>query len=263
MRVADFVVESQECVDDAGPVAAVDCGTNSTRLIVVARRRRGARARDAHHAPGRGRGRHPAACRRRPSSARSSVLRASTAGCHGRPRASAGPGSWPRRPRGTPTTPGSSWPAVAAITGVRPEVLSGDEEGTAVLRRRHGTPAAGDGRRGTGARRRHRRRVDRARRRAGAAARRLAVDAVAIRSLDIGCVRVSERFLRGDPPRRGDLARGACLGEGAGRRRHGRTPAARTRTACSSAWPARCPRWPAWSLGLTRLRPGPRPPRRA
>ena len=33
---ADFVMESEAVREDAGPVAAVDCGTNSTRLIVMA-----------------------------------------------------------------------------------------------------------------------------------------------------------------------------------------------------------------------------------
>ena len=61
--------------------------------------------------------------------------------------------------------------------------------------RRHGRPAAARRR----ARRRHRRRLDRARARDGG-------DVASSTSLDVGCVRITERFLGSDPPSRPELA---------------------------------------------------------
>ena len=51
-------LEERRCMDAVGARRRLDCGTNSTRLLVRRRRRNGARAADAHHPPGRGRRRH-------------------------------------------------------------------------------------------------------------------------------------------------------------------------------------------------------------
>ncbi len=203
VRGADFLMESEVMrQDDAGPVAAVDCGTNSTRLIVVARdgtvlerEMRITRLGEGVDAAG---SLAPEAIERTlevlrryraamDAHAVSLVRVAATSAVRDADNA------------------GEFMARVAEITGVRPEVLSGDEEGrlsfagaTADL-----PPALvgagpvlvadiGGGSTELAVGR--------------PSPRRPAVDAVAIRSLDIGCVRVSERWLRGDPPSGGDLA---------------------------------------------------------
>ena len=95
--------------------------------------------------------------------------------------------------------PGCSWRACAPGWGSSPRSSSGDEEARALLRRRGPQPAH-DARR-AGARRGHRRRVDGAR----AAATDAGVRTAAV-SLDIGSVRLHERHLRSDPPTPDEVA---------------------------------------------------------
>ncbi len=198
----EFVVESGAVTGQSETVAAVDCGTNSTRLIVMAAGgevldrqmciTRLGEGVDATHrlsqaaidrtlsVLGDYRGSmtdHAVACTR--VVATSAVRDARNAD--------------------------EFMAAAAAITGVRPEVLSGEEEGrlsflgaTAHLPTDQAGPSpvlvvdigGGStelvvGRPGP----------------AGTASE------VAVRSLDIGCVRVSERFLRHDPPHRDEMDR--------------------------------------------------------
>ena len=62
-------------------------------------------------------------------------------------------------------------------------------------------------------------------------------------SMDVGCVRLTERHLRDDPPDAGPGRRGG--GGRPGRARRGPGPTCRSSgRAPSSAWPARSPRWP-------------------
>ena len=79
--------------------------------------------------------------------------------------------------------------------GFTTRLLSGDGGGGDDDPRRHGRPAAARRR----ARRGHRRRLDRAR---GGADGEVA----SATSLDVGCVRITERFLGSDPPSRPELA---------------------------------------------------------
>ena len=85
--------------------------------------------------------------------------------------------------------------AAEAVVGVRPELLSRRRGGPAVVRRRHRRARPG---RGPVPGRRHRRRLDRVRRRH----RPTPEGAV---SIDMGCVRLTEKYLHHDPPH----ARGA------------------------------------------------------
>ncbi len=195
---ADFVMESEVMPeDDAGPVAAMDCGTNSTRLIVVARdgtvlerEMRITRLGEGVDAAG---SLAPAAIERTLE-----VLRryraAMDAHAVGRLRVAA------TSAVRDADNAAEFMARVAEITGVRPEVLSGDEEGKLSFAgaTAHLPPAlvgagpvlvadigGGSTELGVG---------------------RPSVGPVVIRSLDLGCVRVSERWLRGDPPSAGDLA---------------------------------------------------------
>ena len=73
-------------------------------------------------------------------------------------------------------------------------------------------------------------------------------------SLDMGCVRLTERHLRHDPPSRGRAGRGHRLGHrgraGPGARWSPRLGHLASRGAASSAWPGRCRPWPSLDQGL-------------
>jgi exopolyphosphatase/guanosine-5'-triphosphate,3'-diphosphate pyrophosphatase len=191
----------RDAAGDDGPVAAVDCGTNSTRLLVVdgarttlAREMRITRLGEGVDATGSLA--HDAIDRTL------SVLRdyRETMDRCGVSRARVVATSAARDAENAD----AFMSPTAAIMGVRPEVLSGDEEGrlsfagaTANLTAEQvdagpvlvvdiggGSTEFSVGHPGA----------------ASASAE------VSTRSLDIGCVRVTERFLRHDPPRRGELA---------------------------------------------------------
>ena len=201
VRDDDFVMESEAVKDDPGPVAAVDCGTNSTRLIVMARDgtvlERQMRITRLGQGVDASRSLGPAAIERTLA-----VLREYRGAMDAR-------GAHRVRIAATSAVRDAANAEVfmtgaAEIVGVRPEVLSGEEEGTlsfagATARLPSGMVGAGPVLV-----------VD-----IGGGSTELAVGrpssgtpgaAVAIRSLDIGCVRVSERWLRDDPPSAEELA---------------------------------------------------------
>ncbi len=204
VHVADFVVESERVDERRGPVAAVDCGTNSTRLIVMApddtvlaREMRITRLGEGVDATGR---LSPAAIDRTLA-----VLRdyRDTLDLLAVARVRVVATSAARDARNAQ----EFMTAAAEITGVLPEILSGEEEGrlsfagatahlppdlagsglVLVVDIGGGSTELVVGQSGSAA--------------GGADA------AVSIRSLDIGCVRVSERFLRRDPPGPEDMIR--------------------------------------------------------
>jgi exopolyphosphatase / guanosine-5'-triphosphate,3'-diphosphate pyrophosphatase len=190
----------------SGPVAAIDCGTNSTRLIVVAaggtvlerlmRITRLGKGVDAN------RRLEPQAVERTLSVLREyRSIMDSLAVVRARVVATSAV-------RDASNAEAFMGPA-ALITGVMPEVLSGDEEGLLSFRgatshlppevQRRGSVLVVDIGGGSteltiGTIREDPSPEDPGRR------------ALATRSLDIGCVRVSERFLRHDPPRPDELA---------------------------------------------------------
>ena len=170
---------------------------------------RTARAADAHHPAGPGRRRHRPARPRRDRAHRSPSC-ASTAAVMDRYGVEPASGSRPRRRPATPPTATSSSTAAEAVVGVRPELLSGDEEGRLSFA---GATADLDPADGPVPRRRHRRRLDRVRR--TAAGRR----ATARVSIDIGCVRLTEQFLEHDPPRPEELSRRLSVADDLRRRR--------------------------------------------
>ena len=204
VHVGDLVVESGGVEERQGPVAAVDCGTNSTRLIVMApdgtvleREMRITRLGEGVDATGQ---LSPAAIDRTLS-----VLREyrRSLDAHAVTRARLVATSAAR----DALNADEFMTAAAEITGVLPEILSGEEEGrlsfagaTAHLP----SDLAGLGPVlvvdiGGGSTELV---VGQPRSAAGDAQ-----PAVSVRSLDIGCVRVSERFLRHDPPGPEDLIR--------------------------------------------------------
>lgn len=197
VRRAEFVVESGAVDDSRGPVAAVDCGSNSTRLLVKAsdgtvleremRITRLGEGVDATHRLS------PEAMERTLSVLRD-YRRSMDARAVTRVRVVAT--SAARDARNAEEFES----AAAAITGTPPEILSGEEEGRLSFAgaTAHLPPgAAGSGPVLV---------VD-----IGGGSTELVVGRpdtvgdVAIRSLDIGCVRVTERFLPRDPPSAEDL----------------------------------------------------------
>jgi exopolyphosphatase/guanosine-5'-triphosphate,3'-diphosphate pyrophosphatase len=204
VHVADFVVESGAVKERRGPVAAVDCGSNSTRLLVVApdgtvleRQMRITRLGEGVDVTRR---LSPAGIDRTLS-----VLRdyRRTVDEHAVVRARVVATSAARDALNVAAFEA----AAAGITGVRPEILSGEEEGR--LSFAGATAHLPPGLVGSGPVLV----VD-----IGGGSTELVVgrprppDAdsepeVAIKSLDIGCVRVSERFLRRDPPPDEDVDR--------------------------------------------------------
>ena len=198
-------------------VAAIDCGTNSIRLLVADDRPGG-----RHVArPGPADGDRPARPGRRPD--RPAGRRRAGAGPSPRPRStpppararvSSGSGSWPPRRPGTRPTATEFVDGIRSRLGVEPEVVSGAEE--AALSFAGATARAGRGGcRGAVPRGRHRWWLDR-----GGA--RCLAGVEAARSVDIGCVRLTERHLHGDPPTPAEIA--AAASTSTRRARPGRAP---------------------------------------
>ncbi len=199
VRASDFVVESGAVEEHRGPVAVIDCGTNSTRLLVASaggtvlhREMRVTRLGEGVDATRR---LSPRAIERTIS-----VLRdyRKTIDAHRVARARLVATSAAR----DADNAGEFMAAASEATGVTPEVLSGDEEGrlsfagaTAHLSR----DMIGEGPVLV---------VD-----IGGGSTELVVGhpgtfgapPVAIRSLDVGCVRITERFFLHDPPRREEV----------------------------------------------------------
>ena len=149
----------------------------------------------------------------RRSPARSAVLAEYRAAMDER-RAWRGPGWSPPRPSATRPTATSSSAPPSRRPAWTAELLSGDEEGRlAYAGATADLPAGGRRRR----RRRHRWRLDRAGRRAPRKVRAV--------SLDLGCVRLTERFLRHDPPTGHELEAAAAYRppSSTGRGRHCRS----------------------------------------
>ena len=206
---------------------AIDCGTNSTRLLVGRRRRHHPRAAHAHHPPGPGRRRHrpPGAGGDRADGGRPRRV----PGRPRPPRRRRGCGWRPRRPPATRPTATTSSTAAEAVVGVRPELLGGDEEARLSFLRRH--RRARPGRRPV-PRRRHRRRLDRVRGRAPTAARGRGVGRHRLRAhhREVPALRPARaRGAHQRPHRRPRLPR----------RRGPRRPRGGRGRAASSAWPAR------------------------
>ncbi len=107
--------------------------------------------------------------------------------------------------------------AAAAVIGVRPELLAGDEEGRlsflgATAELRPGSAARGWSPTSAAARP------------SWPSARPPAAAPAAVRSLDVGCVRITERFLLSDPPTEGQLAAARRSSPTPGRCQPARTP---------------------------------------
>jgi exopolyphosphatase/guanosine-5'-triphosphate,3'-diphosphate pyrophosphatase len=195
---SEFVAGDGDVLRRHSPVAAVDCGTNSTRLIVVAadgtvldRQMRITRLGEGVDATGT---LSPAAIERTLDALRSYRARMDELGV-GRVRAVATSAT-----RDAVNTL-EFMTAATRVLGVSPEVLSGDEEGRLSFAGATAHLPAGVARVG---------RVLVVDIGGGSteltvgqpvtAATEGSVPAVATRSLDIGCVRVTERYLRHDPP---------------------------------------------------------------
>ena len=184
------------------PVAAIDCGTNSTRLLVA-------------EADGRRRPRHrssgacasPASARASTAPARSTpeaiertvaVLREYREVMDRARRGAGASASPPPRRRATPPTARTSSRRPRRSVGARPELLSGDEEARLSFR---GATAELD------PRRRPVPRVD-----IGGGSTEFAVGTTEVEgalSIDVGCVRLTEKYLEHDPPQPEELRRGA------------------------------------------------------
>ena len=67
-------------------------------------------------------------------------------------------------------------------------------------------------------------------------------------SVDMGCVRMTEKFLHHDPPLPEELSNALSVVDSTSTTSHVRCPVPATSTA-SSDWPARSPRSPRWSSG--------------
>ena len=172
------------------------------------------------------------------------------AGAGPRRSAPSGCGWSPPAPPATPRTAPSSWRWCVAMLGVEPEVVSGDEEARLSFT---GATASLDAARGRTARSRpaavpggrHRRRLDRVR------ARRPRPGCGPRRSVDIGCVRMTERHLHADPPTAArDRRREADIRAALADVRRGR--AGRRGRDAGRAWPARSRRWPRSRSGCPR-----------
>ena len=234
-----------------GPVAAIDCGTNSTRLLVADAD--GPTARRATCAsPGWARAWTPPA-----SSPPSAIERClSVLGEYRAVMDKFGVvrGRLVATSAARDAANGDEFLAAAGVvTGFAAELLSGDEEGRLSMA---GAVSDCDPA-GAVPRPRHRWRLDRAGHR-----NRPDDPAPAAVSLQVGCVRITERFLARDPPTAGRVASGRVDG-----RTDCWTAASADHPRCSPpgrwwAWPARCPRCPR-STWARRLRPGPDPPLRA
>ena len=180
------------------PVAAIDCGTNSTRLLVVDAGGQPTRAPDADHPAGRGGGRHRPAGSPRPSSGASSVL-TRVPGGDGQVRRWSGDAWWPPRRLGTPPTETSSSPRPARRPGCEPELLEGTEEGRLSMAGAVSDLDPGEGPFLV---------LD-----IGGGSTELVTGSgpddpdLAVVSLQVGCVRITERFLTSTRPRRPSWAR--------------------------------------------------------
>ena len=121
-------------------VAAIDCGTNSIRLLVA----------DVDPATGRltdldrrmtivrlGQGVDRTGRLAPEALERTFAACREYAGCHRRARRASGCGSWPPPPRATRRTATSSSTGCGEILGVEPEVITGDAGGGALLHGRH------------------------------------------------------------------------------------------------------------------------------
>ena len=220
-------------------MAAVDCGTNSTRLLVAGADGRTARPPHAHHPAGPGGGRHRQARPRRRSARTLAVLAEYRsvmdrlgvgAARHGRHLGRARRRQRGRVPRGGGRRRGSAGRAPLGGGG-----------GPTGLRGGHRRPPARPRRRRGG---RHRGRVDRAGGRPRRARRgRLARHGLC--ALDRALPRATTRRPRASwrpPPR--PCGRGWA-------RRSSRFPASATSPpgAASSVWPGRCRPWPRSSRG--------------
>ena len=128
--VADRLAEDDGRVGPMPTLAAIDCGTNSTRLLISQGKGHAAEGRRPaeHDHPARARASTPpGGSTRRRSSARSRCCAATRR--RSRSTAWTRCASPPRPPRATRRTPTSFFDAAEAIVGVRPELISGDEEG--------------------------------------------------------------------------------------------------------------------------------------
>ena len=183
--------------EDAAAVAAIDCGTNSTRLLVAD----AARPRPSNAAP-RSRGSDKAstartALRRKPSNASSppspTTAASSTSTASTTPTRSSG--SSPPLPRGDASNREELFERIAATLGRAPELLSGDDEGRLSFAGATQELDPGNGPFLV---------VD-----IGGGSTELVVgtaEPTGVTSIDVGCVRLTERYLGADPPDPGELS---------------------------------------------------------